>query len=72
MILSIKVIANSKKLEIVKLSENSYKIKLDEQAVKGKANSRLIEVLSDYFNVKKSSIRIVKGNKSRDKIVEIF
>ena len=72
MILSIKIIVNSKKLEIVKLNENSYKIKLDEQAVDGKTNSRLIEVLSDYFNVKKSSIKILKGNKSRDKIVELF
>jgi uncharacterized protein (TIGR00251 family) len=72
MILSVKIVPNSKKLEIIKLSENNYKIKLDERAVEGKANSKLIETLSDYFNVKKSSINIVKGIKSRNKIVEIY
>lgn len=71
MILSIKVVPNSKKLEIIKLSEENYKIKLDEKSAEGRANIRLIEVLSEYFKVKKSSIKIMKGRKSRDKIVEI-
>lgn len=71
MILSIKVVPNSKKLEIIKLSEENYKIKLDEKSAGGRANIRLIEVLSEYFKVKKSSIKIMKGRKSRDKIVEI-
>lgn len=71
MILSVRIVPNSKKMEIIKLSENNYKIKLDERAVKGKANSKLVEVLPDYFNVKKSSINIVKGIKGRDKIVKI-
>jgi uncharacterized protein (TIGR00251 family) len=72
MILSIRVVPNSKKLEIIKLSENNYKIKLDERALEGKANLRLIEVISNYLNVKKSSIKIIKGNKSRNKIVEVY
>lgn len=69
--LSIKIVPNSKKLEITKLCENSYKIKLDVPAIEGKANSRLIEVLSDYFKVPKSSINIVKGRKGKDKVVRI-
>lgn len=72
MIILVKVIPNSKKLEIIKLDEKNYKIKLDAPAIEGMANSRLVEVLSDYLNIQKSSIRIVKGLKSRNKIVEIF
>lgn len=69
--LSIRVIPNSKKVEIMKIDENSYRIKLDAPTTKGKANARLIEVLSDYFNVKKSSVTIVKGHKSREKLIII-
>jgi uncharacterized protein len=71
MIILVKVMPNSKKLEIIKLDEKNYKIKLDAPAIEGRANSRLVEVLSDYLNIPKSSIRIVKGLKSRNKIVKI-
>jgi uncharacterized protein len=70
--ISVKVTSNSKKLEIIKVGEGNYKIKLDAPAIQGKANSRLIEALSEYFNTPKSSIRIVKGLKSKNKIVEII
>ena len=38
---------------------------------KGKANSAVINLLADYFNVSKSQIKILKGETSRDKIVSI-
>jgi hypothetical protein len=44
---------------------------LNAPAEKGKANLRLIEVLSEYFGVPKSAIRIIKGWKTRNKTVEI-
>ena len=72
MIISVRTTPNSKKVYIEKLDDNSYKIKVDSAAVGGKANKRLVEILSDYFNISKSSIRIVKGEKSRDKIVDIL
>jgi uncharacterized protein (TIGR00251 family) len=71
MFLSIKIIPNSKKLEIEKLNETSYRIKLNAPPRKGKANEKLIEVLSKYFNVPKSSVAIATGSKHRNKIVEI-
>lgn len=71
MFLSIKTIPNSKKTEIEKLNETNYRIKLNAPAREGKANEKLIEVLSKYFNVPKSSVTITTGNKSRNKIVEI-
>jgi hypothetical protein len=37
----------------------------------GKANKALIELLAKHFNVKKSSVKIIKGEKSREKVVEI-
>jgi uncharacterized protein (TIGR00251 family) len=72
MLILVRVMPNSKKLEIIKLDEKNYRIRLDAPAIEGRANSRLVEVLSDYLDIPKSSIRIVKGLKSRNKIVEII
>jgi uncharacterized protein (TIGR00251 family) len=69
--LTVNVIPNSKNPEIIKISENTYKIKVDVPASKNKANKRLVEILSEHFKVSKSSISIIKGLKSRNKIIKI-
>jgi len=71
MLISVKVIPNSKKAEIEKIREDNFKVKVDEKAAKGKANMRLMEILAEHFKVSKSSIVILKGQKSRNKIIEI-
>jgi uncharacterized protein (TIGR00251 family) len=69
--ISVIIVPNSKSCEIVKVSENSYKIRVDVPASKNKANKRLVEILAEHFKVSKSSISIIKGLKSRNKIVRI-
>ena len=71
MLLFVKVVPNSKKSEIEKIGENRFRVKVDEKAEDGKANRRLEEILAGYFKVPKSSVVIVKGLKSRNKIIEI-
>lgn len=39
--------------------------------VEGTANARLVEILSEWLGVNKSSITIVKGRTSRYKILEV-
>ena len=70
MIINIKVIPNSNRNEIVKENE-VYKIYINAPASDNKANKALIEILAKYFSAKKISIRILKGLKERNKIVEI-
>ena len=38
----------------------------------GRANSAVVELLSEYFDVPKSRIKILKGLTGRDKIVTII
>ena len=38
----------------------------------GEANKALIKLLSKYFNVAKSDIEIVRGEKGREKIIEVY
>ena len=39
--------------------------------VKGEANSEIIKKIAKHFDIPKSSVKIVSGQKSRNKIVEI-
>ncbi len=71
MVISVKVKPNAKNYKIERVGEE-FIIRVDAPASEGKANKRLLKILSDYFNVPKSSISIKKGLKSRNKIVEIL
>lgn len=68
MIIKVKVKPNSKEQEIVKISENEYKITLKENAEDNKANIELLKMLKKHFG---KEVQIVKGLKSKNKIVSI-
>ncbi len=71
MIIQVKVKPKSKKEEVKKVSEDTYEVKVNAPPEGGKANERLIEILSKHFKVPKSSIKILRGHTSRNKLVEI-
>ena len=68
--LSIKVIPQAKKDRIVE-EPGRLKVYLTAPPVDGKANAALIELLAEHFKVKRSQIKIVQGQKGRDKIVDV-
>ena len=68
--LSVKVIPQAKKDRIVE-EPGRLKVYLTAPPVDGKANEALIEVLAARFKVKRSQVKIVKGQKGRLKIVDI-
>lgn len=65
----VKVIPGASKDAIVKDSNKELKIKITAQPQKGKANDKLIRFLSKSLGLKKSDIIIVKGEKTRNKII---
>ncbi len=69
-IIEIRVVPNAKKNEI-KEENQKLKVRLTAPPVDGKANKLLIELLSKYFGVKKSNIIIIKGEKSKNKFIQI-
>lgn len=71
MLISVKVFPNSRKSCITKTGESSYEVRINAVPEKGKANAELIEALAEHFGVPKSSIRITRGHKSRNKSVEV-
>lgn len=70
MILQIKVVPKSSRKEVKKEGEG-LKVYLTKPAVDGLANEQLKEMLSDYLHVKKYHIDIIKGEHSRNKVVQI-
>lgn len=69
--IELKVIPNSKQSLIIKDGE-IFRIYVKKPAADNKANKELIRLLADYFKVKKNNIKIVKGEKSRNKLIEIL
>ncbi|MEK6936168.1 MAG: DUF167 domain-containing protein [Nanoarchaeota archaeon] len=71
MILKIKVKPNSENQSIIKISDTEYKIHLKSFPEDNKANIELLKLLKKYFKEKYENINVIKGLKSKDKIVEI-
>ncbi|MEI6627217.1 MAG: DUF167 domain-containing protein [bacterium] len=63
---------NSRAIEIEKISDQVYKVKLTVTAQEGKANKQLIEVMADYFSLSKSQVTIKSGLSSREKVLIIY
>ena len=72
MLIKVHVIPNAKEARVTKLSETDFDVKVDEKAEGGRANKRLVEIMSEHFKVPKSQIVIRSGTKSRDKVLEII
>lgn len=60
-----------KERKVIKNSFADYEVWVKARPVKGAANKELITVLSDYFNVRKSNLRIVRGLTSPRKLIEL-
>ena len=69
--LKIKVEPRSSGKGIAGLIGDIIKIKLHAAPVGGAANEELIEVLSEEFGIKKRAIKIISGQSSRNKVIEI-
>jgi len=70
-LIKVHVIPNAKEVRVVKVGEADFEVKIDEKAIDGRANKRLMEILSEHLRVPKSRIFIMSGARSRDKILQV-
>jgi len=59
---------NSRTESVKKIDNNYYEVKVNVPPEKGKANLKIIEMLSKHFNIPKSKISITKGKTSKEKV----
>lgn len=71
MMISCRVIPRSSKEEIVDQGNGSFKVYVRLSPERGKANERICELFAEKFHVSKRQVRIVKGETSRQKVLQI-
>ena len=58
--------------ESVKMvEENTYRVSVKEPPAGGRANEAICRALAEHFDVPKTSVQIISGATSRNKIIEI-
>jgi uncharacterized protein len=71
MIITIRVNPKAKKSELSQEKELVFRAKVMSPPDKGKANREVIGLVAEHFGVKKGQVRIIRGEHSRDKVIEI-
>jgi hypothetical protein len=72
MTIFIKVKPKASQTKVVKIDKTHYQVYVTQPPEKGKANKQIIKLLADYFGISLSKIKIIAGEKGREKVVEIF
>jgi len=68
MIIEVRAKPGAKKEEIEQISGNKYVVCLRQKAEDNKANIELLKLLKKHFNCE---VKLVKGLKSKNKLVEL-
>jgi uncharacterized protein (TIGR00251 family) len=70
--LKVRVIPNAKSSEFSGYRNEELLLRLNAPPVDGKANKVAIEFVSKFFDVPRSAVSLISGEKSRHKIFEII
>jgi len=70
-LIKVKTHPGSKKEKIIRKTEDGLEIWLKERPIMNQANKALINLLSDFLKIKESRIRLIRGIRTRNKIIEI-
>ena len=65
------IVPKSSKNQIAGIINNKLKIKIKSPPVEGAANKELIKFFSKFLKISKSSISIISGEHSKNKIIEL-
>lgn len=69
--LELKTVPNAPRNEIAGWLGDALKIKVHAPALEGRANEALLEFLSEKLQLPRRSVSLVRGDKSRHKVVRI-
>jgi uncharacterized protein (TIGR00251 family) len=69
---NLKVIPNASRSEIIVEENGNLKVKVQVPPEDGRANKAIIQLLAQHFKIPKNRVKIVAGEKSHQKIIEVF
>jgi uncharacterized protein len=67
----VKVKPNARENSIIELEDGYYEVKVTVPPEKGKANGRVIELISKYLKISKSKITLISGETFKEKVFEV-
>lgn len=68
---TVRVTPRSRQRRLEQAADGTWRAMIPEPPEDGRANEAVIELLAKHFDVPKRSLRIVRGQTSRQKVVEI-
>ena len=72
MLVTVKAIPKASRDEVAgPQPDGSYRVKVTAAPDKGKANAAICEALAEHFRVPLRSVRLVRGETSRNKVFEV-
>jgi uncharacterized protein len=71
LLLSVRVIPKAKRSEFAGVRGDALLVRLAAPPVDGAANAALVELLSERFEIPRSRVTIVAGERSREKVVRL-
>jgi uncharacterized protein YggU (UPF0235/DUF167 family) len=71
MYIKVRVVAGSKKEEVILEKPNYFKIFVREKARQNMANKRIIEIVAREHGIKPAQVRIVSGHHSPSKLLSV-
>ena len=69
--INLRVIPRAKQNKVTIDNDGTFRVHITAAPVDNAANIAVIKMLAEYFDVPKSQIKIVRGDTSRTKIIEI-
>ena len=70
--ITVKVKANSKEESVEKTGDREFSVRVKSPAKEGRANEAVVEILSEYFDIPKSRIKIAMGQTNKLKVIDII
>ena len=68
-LLRVRVYTRAKKTGVERVSADEYRVRVLAAPSKGEANKEVIKQIAAYFDIPASQVTIVRGYKSRNKII---
>ena len=71
-IFEVKVKTNASKNEVKLIDNKKFFVKTTATPEKGRANKQVILLLAKFYKISKNQLEIVRGLKSKNKVIKIF
>ena len=71
-IIVVKVKTNASKNEVKLIDNKKLSVKTTATPEKGRANKQVILLLAKFYKISKNQLKIVRGLKSKNKVIKVF